>query len=253
MRKISCAGSLRSNTECFIDPLGRVGLIQSVEVDPAHIVIEEIAALFGCPVNASIFDRLSVSSTALDRLEERGREAGPGREISHALEPTPGRDWHDACDDRHFDSREITSRAPVVKRMIVKEELRDDVVCAGVDLGLEMFELHQRVWCLGMTFGKASHPEREAPSIIDAKPLALKLDKPDKIRSVAEVTEGENACARRRIATKRKHAADAIDGIQLKNRADLVFRVTKAGEVRHGFKRCFSTESNDERVGVVAG
>src|SRR4051794_1776035 len=54
--------------EVLIDPPRRVRAIQRVEVDPPDVVVQEVAALLGRPVDADALDRLRVVAAAVDRL-----------------------------------------------------------------------------------------------------------------------------------------------------------------------------------------
>ena len=44
-----------------MDPQGRVGLVERIEVNAVDLAVEEIPALLGRPVNADLRDRLVIA------------------------------------------------------------------------------------------------------------------------------------------------------------------------------------------------
>ena len=234
-----------------MDASRRVRLIQRVEVNACNVFIEKIAALLGCPVNTDIFDRFRIAAATIDRLQKARGETRSRRKISHPTQSGRTCHWHDARDDRYANSCEIAARAPVVKRVVVEEQLRDDVVGACVDFRLEMLDLHERVRCFWMAFGEAGHTNSEASSVIHAEPLTLATNKRDEIGCLLKIPERKNARARRRIAAQREDVSNARRRVHLKDASDLVLRMAKAGQVRNRLEARLAPKPHDKAVRVV--
>jgi hypothetical protein len=236
----------------LVDALRRVGLVERVEVNARDVVVEEVAALFGRPVDAGVFDGLGVALAARDRLQEWRRKARARREVSHALQSAAACDWHHARDDWRANSRKFAARTPVVEGVVVEEELRDDVVGACIALRLQVLKLDKRVRRFRVAFGEACDADSEAAAAIHAEALAFLFDEAHKIGGMAKVAECKNACARWRIAAQRKHRAHTVRGVELENRADFIFRMPKAREMRHRLEFGLAPEAHHKRVRVVA-
>src|SRR3954471_18612119 len=62
------------NNEVLVDPPRRVRAVQGVEVQSPDVIVEQVAALLGRPVDPDPLSRLGVIATAFDRLQEPSRE-----------------------------------------------------------------------------------------------------------------------------------------------------------------------------------
>src|ERR1035441_2315665 len=60
------------DAEVFVDLSRRVRTVERVEMDSAHLVVEQVAALLGRPVDADLGDGLGIVATALDRPVQPG-------------------------------------------------------------------------------------------------------------------------------------------------------------------------------------
>ncbi len=229
----------------------RVRLIQRVEVNARDVFIEKIAALLGCPVNTDIFDCFRVAAATIDRLQKARGETRSRRKISHPTQSGRACHGHDARDNRYADSCEIAARAPVVKRVVVEEQLRDDVVGARVDLRLEMLDLHERVRCFWMAFREAGHANPEASSVIHTEPLTLATNKRDEIGCLLKIPERENARTCGRIAAQREDVSNTCRRVHLKDATDFILRMAKAGQVRNRLEARLAPKPHDEAVRVV--
>ena len=85
-------------------------------------------------------------------------------------------------------------------RVIVEEELGDDVVGARIALRLQVIELLERVRRLGVTVGDAGDADADALPAIPTEALAFALDESDEVSRMAEVAERQDARTRGRIA-----------------------------------------------------
>ena len=204
-------------------------------------------------MDACVLDRLGVASAAGDRLKQRRGKSGARREIRHALQTCRGRHGHDSSHNRQFDPSKFAPRAPIMERVVVEEQLGNDVVRARVGLGLEVIELHDRVGRLGVSFREAGHADSESAPIVHPKPLALALDEANEIGRVTEVSECQDARPTWRIAAQRQDIAHAVGGVELEDRVDLVTSVAEAGQVRNRLEVGFAAQPHNQRMGVVSG
>ncbi len=212
-------------------------------MNPAHVEIKQIAALLGGPVNSSVFDGLGVALASINRLEQRRGKPRAARELSHALESAHRSDGHDSRNDRRANSCEFAARTPIMKRVVVEEELRDDVVRTRVDFRFEMFDLQQRVRCFRVAFRKACNTDAKAATAVDAKALTFTFEKAHQIRRVRKVSRRQEARAGRWITAQRQDVAHTSNRVSLENDADVIFGVTKAREMRDGFDGGFAAQS----------
>ena len=112
---------------------------------PADLVVEQVAALLGGPVDADLGDGLRVVAAAPDGPEQPGREPRAQGQLGHPDQVFLRGDRHDAGDDRHADARQLAPFAEVVEIGVAEEELGADVIGAGIDLALEVIHLLEPV------------------------------------------------------------------------------------------------------------
>src|SRR5579864_3112813 len=170
----------------FIDLPGRVGLVERVEVDPPHLMIEQVTALLGGPVNANLGHGF-VALAAFDRPEQGSREACTQRQLSHPNHTRLRRDGHDARDDRHGNPLELAALTEIVEVAIHEEELGADIVSAGVNLLFQVIHLLEPVRCLGMPLRKPGHADTKAARVAGD---VQRLDEPYQLRGIAKRVVG---------------------------------------------------------------
>src|SRR5438309_11967270 len=113
-------------------------------MDAADVVVQEVAALLGRPMDADIGDR-SVVLTPANGAQKCRRYPSTQSELGHSDHARPRCDRHDAGKDWYLDPRQVAALAEVVEVPVVKEELRTDVVGASVDLALQVLHLLQTI------------------------------------------------------------------------------------------------------------
>src|SRR5512135_1717719 len=65
------------DAQVLVDPPGRVRAVQGVEVEAADVVVEQVAALLGRPVDADLGDGLGIVAAPLDAAEQSSGEPRP--------------------------------------------------------------------------------------------------------------------------------------------------------------------------------
>jgi hypothetical protein len=148
-------------------------------------------------------------------------------------------DGHDAGDDRDADAGQFAAVAEVEEVVVVEEQLRADVVGAGVDLGLEVVHLEHAVGRGGVAFGEAGDADAEAARVGMAAALVELADEAHEVGRVLEgvlvaVVAGEVA---RRVAAEGEDVADAGLGVAFEDGLDVRLAVADAGEVGIGIER----------------
>src|SRR3954453_1610835 len=114
--------------------------IERIEMDAGRATSDQVAALSRRVLDAERADGVGVVAARLARGEQRRRN-GRAAERGEALDLREVRDRHDAGDDRHFDTRAARALDERKIVLVVEEELRDQKVSAGLDLGLEIAEI----------------------------------------------------------------------------------------------------------------
>ena len=220
-------------------------------MDAIDILIKEVPALFGGPVDAHLHHAFGIFIATAQALEQGGREYGAGCEVGHSLQTSDAGDRHDARLNRHVDFLETNPFLPIMECVVVEEQLGADPVGPGVDLGLQVIHAQQAVGCVGVSFGKSGHadPERAAVSITEC------LDVLNQISGMIEVAVGiptlSGVC--RWITAQGKDVSDSGLGVSLEDGVDLMLAVADAGEVGHRGEAGFIQEADDQLVGVVPG
>ena len=116
--------------------------------------------------------------------------------------------------------------------MIVKEELRANVVRALVNLGLQIIHLADAVTRIGVPFGEAGNADAEA-----IRQVALLLPAADEAHEIGRMLEGVATRIIRavagRIPSQSHHGREPGLGVALQHGSNLLLRVGHAGEVGH--------------------
>ncbi len=224
-------------------------------MDASDGVVEEVAALFGGPVDADAFDGFGVASGAVDGSHEFGGIASTECEFGDAFEGSEGGDGHDAGDDGDGDAGDFAAFAEVVEVAVVEEELGDDVVGAGVDFGFEEVHFEGAVGGAGVSFGEAGDADAKAAGVGVPAETA---DEFDKVDGVAECVFGAvvgDGCGGGGggVAAEGEDVGDAFGGVASEDFGDVGFGVADAGEVGDGIECGGFLESDDEVVGAFAG
>ena len=130
-------------------------------MDASDLVVEQVAALFGGPVDADLGNGLGIVVAATDGAEQPGGESRAQGQLGHPRQVFLRGDRHDPGDDRHPDPGQLAPLAEIVEVGVAEEELGADVVGAGVDLALEIVQLLEPVGGRGMALGKPRDPDAE--------------------------------------------------------------------------------------------
>ena len=179
--------------------------------------------------------------------QQRRRQAGASCKFSHSDHAVSGCYRHNAGNYRHFDAGQFTAVAEVIKILVVKEELGDDVVGAGIDFSFQVFNLLQPVRRFWMAFRKTGNADAHVGEIF--------LDKCHQIRCILESAFGHFPLGLTlgRITAKGKDILDIVFIVFFQNRADFVPGGSDAGEVRDNGQVCFFADPDYQVVGVVPG
>jgi len=244
-----------AEAEILVDLAGGIGAVEGVEVDAFDAVVEEVAALFGGPMDADVADGLGRVLAAVEGAEEFGGEAGAEGELGHALHAGQGGDGHDAGDDGGGDAGEFAAFAEVEEVAVIEEELGADVVGAFGDFGAEVVEFVEAVGGGGVAFGKAGDTDAEAAGVGVEFAFVELADEADEIGGVLEgvvgfVVGGEVA---RGVAAEGEDVGDAGGGVFGKDVFDVGGLVADAGEVWDGVEGGGGLDAGDEVVGEFAG
>ena len=157
---------------------------------------------------------------AADGTQQSCGEPGAERQLGHAHHAALRRDRHDAGDDRHLDAGQVAALAEVVEVAIVEEELRADVVGAGVHLSLQVVHLLEPVRRGRVPLGEAGDADAEAARVGDA---FTALDERDQVARVAEGVRGAVVVRHvlRRVAAQGQNVVDARVGIAVEDGAQV--------------------------------
>src|ERR1700677_4377785 len=95
--------------------------------------------------DAKVFDGLRIFASQFELTQELGRNRctdarGEARNLRSV------RDWHQSRNDRHVDTVRARLRAELDEAIVIEEQLRDQKVGAGVDLGFEVIQVG--LWAL---------------------------------------------------------------------------------------------------------
>src|SRR5205814_10595132 len=87
------------------------------------------------------------------------------RRSSDLFQPSDRGNRHDAGYDRYMNACEPTALPEIEKVAIIKKELRDNVIGAGIHLSFEMIHLNQPIRRGGMSFRKTSNANPETTAV----------------------------------------------------------------------------------------
>lgn len=231
-----------SQAKGFADAECGVGVVEGIKVDAGGGIVDEIADLFGGPVDADVFDVL-VALSALDCAEESGGETGASSEGGHAVHACEGGNGHDAGDDGDVDAGEFAPLGEVVEVSVVEEHLGDDVVGAGVDLGFKAFDFGEAVGGVGVAFGVAGDTDVQMGEAL--------ADETDELGGVSEV--GATGIDFGVVSAEGEDVSDAELGVALEDVVDFGVGGADAGEVGGDGEVGFGFESGDKVVGALSG
>ena len=102
--------------------------------------LDQVSRLPHTELHAVCLHLLVVHFELFEALENLGRHLSSG-ELTHAMEAIVAQNRHDSGNNLTFDPSETAISHPVVENLIVEEELRDDEVCASVDLLFEIADI----------------------------------------------------------------------------------------------------------------
>ncbi len=131
------SGTMRQS-DPFTDPQHGVRLVEGIEMQACHAVIEQIRTLRRRMMDADLADRFWVRTRSLERLEQLGRETRAARQHRHPFHHAKAGDRQDTSDDRHADSSQFAASSEVVEIMVVQKQLSADVVRPRIHFGLEV-------------------------------------------------------------------------------------------------------------------
>ena len=225
-------------------------------MDPAHLVVQQVTALLAGPVHADPLDRRGVIPGSGRSPASGSPGSGPRRQLGHPLHAALRGDRHDPGDDRAVDPGELAALAEVVEVVVVEEQLGDDVVGSGVDLGLEVVELGEAVGRAGMALGESRRRRCRKPRASGWTPLSLKLLM-KRTRSAAcwkaSWPRSQPARSWRHVAAQRQDVAHPRGGVATQDLPDLVLLVADAGQVRHGGELRLLLDPHHQVVGHLPG
>src|SRR5262245_51586723 len=146
--------------EVVVNLSGRVGAVERVKVDAADVVVQQVGALLGRPVDADPGDRRIVP-TPLDQPQQFRRVAGSCRHLGHRHHALFRRHRHDAGHDGHLDPGQLAPLAEVVEVAVLEEQLRADVISPGVHLCLEVIHLLEPIRAARVPLREAGDADAE--------------------------------------------------------------------------------------------
>ncbi len=106
------------------DACGSLHVVHGVEVDAAHIVVDQVHNLLGGVKNAGVEQRFGVIAVSAEEARELSRHAG-ATERNGALDLVQVGDGHDACFDGHVNPGTLGFLAKGVKLIIIEKQLGD--------------------------------------------------------------------------------------------------------------------------------
>ncbi len=197
--------------------------------------VEEFGYLGGCPMRSNPPDAVVVLGP-IDRTEKRRRKPRSRGKISHSNCPGSRAHRHNTGDNRNVNARYRESIDVVEVVSVVKKQLSDDVVSAGVDLLLEELDLPEAIWRRRMSLGEPGDADGELRVV-----LADVGDEIDRMRKVrTSFTRGPEPIGDRRpqlrilrgIATEGEDITYPNAVVLFENRIDFVLIRSNAGEMR---------------------
>ena len=132
-------------------------------MDPADLVIEQVPALLGGPVNTHLGHGLWIAPCTVHSALQPGGEPHTLGQVSHPLQTFSRRHGHDPGDDGYSNSGVLTPLAEVEEVVVIEEELRANIIRSGVDLLLEIVDLGEPVRRAGVAFRKARDADSKLP------------------------------------------------------------------------------------------
>ena len=197
----------------------------------------------GNEIGGEFADRARIVAVGAHALADPARDLGAAG-LGEAAQLAEVGDRHDAGNDRRLD----TERARIVDeaeiRVGVVEVLGDRAVRAGLDLGLEIAQVGQRIACLRVGFRVGRDLDLEVPAVFGA-------DQRHQLAGVAQVAAADHA--RGRVAAQRDDAVAAERAIELEQRADLLAVAAHAGDVRHPGDAVLAAQALHGLGGVAQG
>ena len=219
-------------------------------MDAADIVIEQVATLFCCPMDAHVADGGRVVLRALEGLGEASREVRAEGELRHALHAGERRDGHDAGDDGHLDASEFAALTEVIKIAIVEEKLSADIVGTLVDFGLEMIQFIETIGRAWVAFREAGDADAETTLIGMRAGVVEFANEANQVASLLKRVVGFDVIGKvpGRIAAQGEDVGNASLCVFLEDRLNVGGLMADAGEVRRGIESGGAFETNDEIV-----
>ena len=207
---------------------GGFGFVERVEVEAIDVGGEEFAALARGPVDAVTQDGFGIVG---DRVEFDVHLFGDGR-AAHGgefLDLGDVGDGHDAGDDGHGDADVAAAIHEAEEMGVVEIELGDDEIGAGIDLGLQAFEIGVEVGRLGMFLGITGASEAE----FFREMFAEVTDEVDGVLEIGEPAFGWVGQVGGSVAAQGEDVFDAVGGEVFEDAVDVVQRLADAGEMGH--------------------
>ena len=137
-------------------------------MNTGHAVIQKIVTLLEREVRADAFHHFLIFAAALQGAEQfRGKTRATGQ-FRDSPAAAHGCYRHDPRDDWNPNAGELTALAEVVEIAVVEEKLRDDVVCAGIDLCFQVIHFHQPVGGCRVAFRENPRPQSRTHEDRDA-------------------------------------------------------------------------------------
>mmetsp|Transcript_2761 Transcript_2761/g.3927 ORF Transcript_2761/g.3927 Transcript_2761/m.3927 type:complete len:518 (+) Transcript_2761:1199-2752(+) len=118
--------------------------VQRVEMKPGGPAVEKSTAHLNALLDAPHFEGVVRGVGSLRGITEAGRQARFA-ECCHPLETAKVVQAHDTRDDRHVDAVRLACRHEIKEDLRVQKHLRDDKLCAGVDLLFQVVHLNLEV------------------------------------------------------------------------------------------------------------
>src|SRR5271157_2526001 len=240
------------DSEVLIDLTRRVGAIESVEMDSANLVVQQVAALLGGPMNSYPGDSRGVCATALDGPLEPTRDSGSQRQLGHPHHVLSRGDRHDAGKDWHLDARKLTPLTKIVKIRVAEKELGTNVVGAGVNLALQMIHLQQTIRSAGMPLAKPGHADPDPARVGNTR---LRADVPYKLLRDLECIAG-TIKVRHVSGWVSPECEDVLDSrgrITIEDRPQLFPGVANAGQVGNRGQVGLALNPHDQVMGPLPG
>src|SRR5271157_1922963 len=239
-------------SEVLIDLTRRVGAIESVEMDSPNLVVQQVAALLGGPMNSYPGNSRLVFATALDGPLEPRRDAGSQRQLGHPHHVLSRGDRHDAGKDWHLDARQLTTLTKIVEIRVTEKELGTNAVGSRINLALEMIDFQQTIRSAGMPLGKPGHADPE-PSRVGN--IRVRADVAYKLLGELECIAGTIIVRHvsGRVSPECQDVLDARGGITVEDRPQLFLGVANTGQVGNRGQVGLALNPHDQVMGPLPG